>query len=186
MLNSWTLNLSKSVIGTGLGESIADQYTGSFRVLNTAANNLTSTQQWTSIGPSPLVTDHLLSDGNAYKTGLVGALAVDPSDPSGNTVYAGGATGGVWKTTNFLTTNINGPTWIPLTPFGPTSQVNVGAITIVPEKNSAGVYDPSLSIIIVGLGDGDLNSRGDGFLISDNGGATFQQVTGTSPGDTTF
>ena len=30
-----------------------------------------------------------------------GGLAVDPSDPSGNTVYVSGASGGVWKTTNF-------------------------------------------------------------------------------------
>ncbi len=29
-----------------------------------------------------------------------GGLAVDPSDPSGNTVYVAGASGGVWKTTN--------------------------------------------------------------------------------------
>ena len=29
-----------------------------------------------------------------------GGLAVDPSDPSGNTVYISGASGGVWKTTN--------------------------------------------------------------------------------------
>lgn len=29
-----------------------------------------------------------------------GGLAVDPSDPSGNTVYISGASGGVWKTRN--------------------------------------------------------------------------------------
>jgi len=29
-----------------------------------------------------------------------GGLAVDPSDPSGNTIYVSGASGGVWKTTN--------------------------------------------------------------------------------------
>lgn len=29
-----------------------------------------------------------------------GGLAVDPNDPSGNTVYIGGASGGVWKTTD--------------------------------------------------------------------------------------
>ena len=52
--------------------------------------------------------------------GRIGGLAVDPSDPSGNTVYVGGASGGVWKTTNFLTTDPNGPTYIPLTDFGPT------------------------------------------------------------------
>jgi len=32
-----------------------------------------------------------------------GGLAVDPSDPSGNTVYIAGASGGVWKTTNAKT-----------------------------------------------------------------------------------
>ena len=36
-------------------------------------------------------------------------MAVDPSDPSGNTVYVGGASGGIWKTTNFLTTDPRGP-----------------------------------------------------------------------------
>jgi len=29
-----------------------------------------------------------------------GGLAVDPSDPSGNTVHISGASGGVWKTTD--------------------------------------------------------------------------------------
>lgn len=29
-----------------------------------------------------------------------GGLAVDPSDPSGNTVYVSGASGGVWKATS--------------------------------------------------------------------------------------
>lgn len=29
-----------------------------------------------------------------------GGLAVDPSDPSGNTIYISGASGGVWKTKN--------------------------------------------------------------------------------------
>ena len=33
-------------------------------------------------------------------------LLLDPSDPSGNTVFVGGASGGVWKTTNFLTTDV--------------------------------------------------------------------------------
>jgi len=32
-----------------------------------------------------------------------GGLAVDPSDPSGNTVYISGASGGVWKITNAKT-----------------------------------------------------------------------------------
>ena len=43
-------------------------------------------------------------------SGRVSGLAIDPSDPSGNTVYAAGASGGIWKTTDFLTTNPAGPT----------------------------------------------------------------------------
>ena len=33
-------------------------------------------------------------------TGRVTSVAVDPSDPSGNTYYVGTANGGVWKTTD--------------------------------------------------------------------------------------
>jgi hypothetical protein len=34
-------------------------------------------------------------------SGRITGIAVDPSDPSGNTLYVGAANGGVWKTTNF-------------------------------------------------------------------------------------
>jgi len=33
-------------------------------------------------------------------TGRITGIAVDPSDPSGNTMYVGSANGGIWKTTN--------------------------------------------------------------------------------------
>ena len=33
-------------------------------------------------------------------SGRVTGIAVDPSDPSGNTYYVGSANGGVWKTTD--------------------------------------------------------------------------------------
>ena len=69
-----------------------------------------------------------------HEAGQVNAIAVDPSDPSGNTVYVGGASGGIWKTTDFLTTSPNGPTWIPLTNFGPSAAVNIGSITIFPSE----------------------------------------------------
>ena len=62
------------------------------------------------------------------------AIAVDPSDPSGNTVYVGGASGGIWKTTDFLTTNPAGPTWIPLTNFGPNAAINISSIAIFPRN----------------------------------------------------
>ena len=48
----------------------------------------------------------------------------------GNTVYIGGASGGVWKTTNFLTRNSSGPIWVPLTDFGPTTSLNIADIEV--------------------------------------------------------
>ncbi len=39
-------------------------------------------------------------------TGRVTSVAVDPSDPSGNTYYVGSANGGVWKTTD------GGTSWV--------------------------------------------------------------------------
>ena len=79
--------------------------------------------------------------------GEVTAIAVDPSDPSGNTVYAAGASGGVWKTTNFLTTNSAGPTWIPLTNFGPNAALNISSIAIYPRNGN-----PGQSIIVAATG----------------------------------
>ena len=95
-------------------------------------------------------------------------LAVDPSDPSGNTVYAAGASGGVWKTTDFLTTDPGGPTWIPLTDFGPTSAVNIGSITLFPRNNN-----PNQSIIIAATGEGDTGSTRRRLPDLEDGGATW-------------
>src|SRR5262249_26512673 len=109
-------------------------------------------------------------------TGQITALAVDPSDPSGNTVYIGAATGGVWKTTNFLTTSPIGPTYVPLTDFGPSNAVNIGALLVIPRNN-----DPRQSIIFAGTGEGDglgttHTSLGVGFLRSMDGGAHWQLI----------
>ena len=62
---------------------------------------------------------------------------------SGNTVYVAGASGGIWKTTDFLTTDPGGPTYIPLTNFGPSSGINISSIAIFPRN-----ADPNQSIII--------------------------------------
>ena len=127
----------------GLGEPVADQATVSFQILTTAPTNAQSSTNWTAVGPTSIGDGTSL---NGY-AGQVSSIAVDPSDPSGNTVYAAGASGGVWKTTNFLTTNPNGPTWIPLTDFGPTSGLNIGSIAVFGRNN-----DPSQSIIIAATG----------------------------------
>jgi hypothetical protein len=83
-------------------------------------------------------------------------------------VYVGGASGGIWKTTNFLTTAAGGPTYIPLTDFGPTSGVNIGGIAVFGRNR-----DTNQSIIIAATGEGDTETGGVGFLISQDGGATW-------------
>ncbi len=59
--------------------------------------------------PFALPTYHV--GGSAPPSGRIGGITVDPSDPSGNTVYLAGGDGSAWKTTNFLTTDPDGPAW---------------------------------------------------------------------------
>ncbi len=106
-----------------------------------------------------------------------------------------------------MTTAPQGPTWIPLTNFGPTTGVNIGSITIIDRNN-----DPNQSIIIAGTGYGSAlygiggnTSNGIGFIRSEDGGATwtlldssnnnlpfaqrdhiFASGSGSATGDTTF
>jgi len=49
-----------------------------------------------------------------YTSGRMRALLVDASDATGNTVFVGGVGGGLWKTTNFLSTI---PVWVNINDF---------------------------------------------------------------------
>src|SRR6185369_12873620 len=54
-----------------------------------------------SLGPSNGNT----RAGNNFTSGRMAAILIDTlNDPSGNTVFAGGIAGGLWKCTNFLST----------------------------------------------------------------------------------
>ena len=55
---------------------------------------------WQELGPERIFD-------NIVSTGRLTAIAVHPNDP--NTIYVGGAQGGVWKTVK------GGTTWVPLT-----------------------------------------------------------------------
>ncbi len=61
---------------------------------------------WAPIGPAPIDSGLGSGAGGAFvlghnpTSGRVSALAVNPSDPTGNTVSFGAVSGGVWKTTN--------------------------------------------------------------------------------------
>ena len=167
-LNSWSMTLQKPLPNTGLGEPVADQGTTSFRIFTMDPTNPLSSDVWTAVGPASIGGGDTGNPeaGVGGASGRIGGLVVDPSDPSGNTVFTGGASGGVWKTTDFL--NPNGPTWIPLTDFGPTFSLNIGSIAVFGRNN-----DPRQSIVFAATGEGDTGSTGVGFMISKDGGATW-------------
>src|SRR6185312_3348844 len=180
-LLSWSLNFQKPQPSTGLGEAVADQKTVGFRLFNLAPSNPLANDTWTAVGPAgtqaaanPNNVAGGAADG-ANLGGPVSVVALDPSDPSGNTAYIGASSGGVWKTTNFLTTVAGGPTYIPLTDFGPNYSINIGGIAIFSRNN-----DPNQSIIFAGTGNGQATTansgnsvRGVGILRSTNGGSSF-------------
>ena len=168
--NSWSLSFQKPVPTTGLGEPGSDNIGASLPHLHAQPDRRAVEPGLDGGRPGGDRLQHgcggevSISGGAGRVTGL----AIDPSDPSGNTVYAAGASGGVWKTTNFLTTSPAGPTWIPLTDFGPTTAVNIGSITVFGRN-----HDPNQSLVIAATGEGDTGTPGVGFLISQDGGATW-------------
>ena len=171
-ITNWSLTFQKPQPTSGLGEPGSDDVTASFRIFTLSQEDALSSQAWTAVGPASIGGSSSTPGGDP--SGRVTGLAIDPSDPSGNTVYAAGASGGIWKTTDFLTTSAAGPTWIPLTDFGPTSGVNIGGIAVFPRNDN-----PNQSIIIAATGEGDTGTPGVGFLISDDGGATWNLYDST-------
>jgi subtilisin-like proprotein convertase family protein len=164
-LTDWTLTLTKPLPNTGLGEPVADQTMASFRIFTMDPANPVSHSQWTSVGPALDNSGH----------GRIGGIAVDPSDPSGNTVYVAGASGGIWKTTDFLTTASGGPTYVPLTDFGPTFGINIGGLAVFARNN-----DTTQSVVFAATGEGDTGTNGVGFLRSMDGGNTWTLLDSTT------
>jgi IPT/TIG domain len=126
---------------------------------------------WHLMGPQPVNNPFGQNGGFPTASGRITAIAVDPSDATGNTVYVGGAAGGVWKTTN------GGSTWTVLTDTQPS--LAVGSITIDPNSCSPG----PCTTIYVGTGEENFNGDafyGAGILKSTNGGSTWTQMGGST------
>ncbi len=172
-LINWTLFFEKPLPTSGLGEPVADLANASFRIFQMNPTDPLSRDSWTAVGPAPIV------NGATVGTGMISALAQDPSDPTGNTFYVGGANGGVWKTNNFLTTSPNGPTYVPLTDFGPSNGLKIGGIAVFGRNN-----DPNQSIVVASTGFGNTTTpngtTGVGFLLSKDGGATWTLLDSTT------
>src|SRR5580658_8909967 len=95
-------------------------------------------------------------------TGRVSSVAIDPADPTGNTVYLGTTGGGVWKSTNAA-----GPaasvTFAPLTDTLPVFSANAGGAAIPSLSIGAVSVSPVGGAGVVLAGTGDPNDASDSY-----------------------
>src|SRR5690349_16194490 len=138
-----------------------------------------SSLQWTSLGPSPINLNVGGSFGDyGFVVGRVTAIAVDQTDPTANTVYAGGAFGGLWKSTNAAATDPAMVNWTPLLDDQPT--LAVGAVTLKPDNSQ---------IVLVGTGEPNNSPDtyyGLGILRSADGGTTWNLIGSADNGAWSF
>jgi autotransporter-associated beta strand protein len=144
-----TLSISKSLTVAGAG-----------------VPSVGSTANWLSQGPAPIANGQTLGAA-APVSGRVTGIAVDPMDPTHQTIYLATAGGGAWKTVN------GGQSWLPLFD-GNGTVLFTGAIAVT----DTGGQNP---IIYLGTGEAD-NSidsfAGTGVYRSADGGHTWQLLQG--------
>jgi len=106
--------------------------------------------------------------------GRTRSFIFDQSDPTNNSAFAGGVTGGLWKTTNLLDAN---SIWQPIGDFW----ANIKVSSIVQDPNNS-------SILYVGTGETWTATTGFGMGIwkSIDHGQTWNQLTSTDNSDFTY
>ncbi len=143
-----------------------------------------SSGSWTPLGPAPLASD---ATGNhtqdyGYVAGRATAVAIDPADSSGNTIYIGGAQSGVWRSTNGAVSTANSVVWTPVTDDQAT--LSIGALAIQP-----GNADPAKAVILAATGEADNSGDsyfGLGILRSTDAGNTWTLVSTANGGALSF
>jgi hypothetical protein len=118
-------------------------------------------------------------------TGRVTALAVDPNDATGNTVYLGATGGGVWKSVN-AAGSLGSVKFQPLTDTLPVFSANAGT-GVTPSLSIGALAVQPLANPVVLAGTGDPNDAtdsyyGEGLLRSTDGGLTWTLVQGSKDG----
>jgi hypothetical protein len=145
-----------------------------------------SSSGWSSLGPAPLASDASGVGQQDYNwvSGRATAVAIDPADVTANTVYLGGAYGGVWKSSNAASPSPASVIWTALTDSQPT--LAVGAIAVQPQLSNPNAAN---SVILVGTG--EANSSADsyyglGILRSADAGGTWTLISTDSTGTRSF
>jgi len=122
----------------------AHQQKMALRAQHAAAGALApETAGWVNLGPAPLESQSGTFFSYGLVTGRATSVAVDQSDATGNTVYLGGAFGGLWKSTNAADATPANVTWTPLT--DQEASLATGAVSVKPDG----------SVLLVGTGEPD-------------------------------
>ncbi len=101
--------------------------------------------------------------------GRTRAIVFDPKDPSGNTIWAGGVAGGLWKLTNALSSDYQ---WEEIKTY--TGNAAISSIAIDPNDSD---------LMYVGTGEGWFNGdayTGDGVYRSVDGGVNWERLESTN------
>jgi Abnormal spindle-like microcephaly-assoc'd, ASPM-SPD-2-Hydin len=119
-----------------------------------SAVNLTAA--WQPLGPGSIVS-------STYNnlTGRVAAIATDPNDLTGNTVYLGTTGGGVWKSTN-AAGPLGAAIFMPLTDTLPVFSNNAGSSAMPSLTIGALAVQPSVNPVLI-AGTGDSNNASDSY-----------------------
>ena len=133
-----------------------------------------ATAIWSPLGPAAVATQNF-----GLVTGRVSALALDPSDPTGNRLYVGTTGGGVWTASNGAAVDVSTIAFTPLTDNlsamvdATDASISIGALTVQPGGTGA---------ILAGTGDPNdvLDSYyGAGILRSTDNGTTWTLIQAT-------
>jgi hypothetical protein len=138
------------------------------------------TAAWQPLGPNSV-----LSPTYNNLTGRITAIAPDPNDATGNTVYLGTTGGGVWKSTNAAGT-LASVTFSPLTDTLPVFSANAGTGVLPSLSIGALAVQPNLNPVVL-AGTGDPNDAtdsyyGEGILRSADNGLTWTLIQGSHDG----
>ncbi len=135
---------------------------------------VTLSNTWTAVGPVRVQTALY-----GHVAGRVTAVAIDPNDTTGNTVYLGTSGGGVWKSTNAAGA-ASAVSFQPLTDALSAFSINAGG-SVLPSLSigAVSVQPGGTGVILAGTGDPNDASDsyyGEGLLRSTDNGQTWSLI----------